>query len=316
MLSENLYSQILLDPVQNGADGLCIVSGYATAAMADRHIKSIEEIEIDIKIKLIVGMCPVDGISLTNHKGFKHLVNDKFECSYLYKKPAVHSKIYVWTKSDRPLIGFVGSANYTQMAFYSRQREAMAHCDPNSAFSYFQSIVSDAIYCTHNDAENVVGIYRGRKEKDLDIASQNKTNTSILGDLKGLSYQVISLLTNEGDVGQISGLNWGQRPNRNKNQAYIALRAEIYNLDFFPERPIQFTVLTDDNKTLICTRAQDNSKAIEMPQNNSLLGKYFRNRLNLASGQFVKKEHLEQYGRTDVTFYKIDDETYFMDFSV
>ena len=316
MLSENLYSQILLDPVQNGADGLCIVSGYATAAMADRHIKSIEEIEIDIKIKLIVGMCPVDGISLTNHEGFKHLENSKFECSYLYKKPAIHSKIYVWTKSDRPLIGFVGSANYTQMAFSSRQRESMAHCDPTSAFSYFQSIVSDTIYCTHNDAENVVGIYRDRKEKNLDIASQNKTNTSILGHLKGLSYQSVSLLTSEGNIGQTSGLNWGQREGRNKNQAYIPLQAEIYNLDFFPERPIQFTVLTDDNKTLICTRAQDNGKAIHTPQNNSLLGEYFRNRLKLASGQFVKKEHLEHYGRTDVTFYKIDDETYFMDFSV
>ena len=316
MLSENLYSQILLDPVQNGADGLCIVSGYATAAMADRHIKNLEEIERDIKIKLIVGMCPVDGISLTHHEGFKHLVNDKFECSYLYKKPAVHSKIYVWTKSDQPLIGFVGSANYTQMAFSSRQREAMAHCDPNSAFGYFQSIVSDTIYCTHNDAENVVGIYRDRKEKNLDIANQNKTNTSILGDLKGLSYQSVSLLTRGGGVGNTSGLNWGQRPSRDKNEAYIPLRAEIYNLDFFPERPIQFTVLTDDNKTLICTRAQDNGKAIHTPQNNSLLGEYFRNRLGLASGQFVKKEHLEQYGRTDVTFYKIDDETYFMDFSV
>ena len=34
------------------------------------------------------------------------------------------------------------------------------------------------------------------------------------------------------------------------------------------------------------------------------------------NGAFVTKEDLERYGRTDVTFYKIDDEQFFMDFSV
>lgn len=31
---------------------------------------------------------------------------------------------------------------------------------------------------------------------------------------------------------------------------------------------------------------------------------------------FGNKADLERYGRTDVTFYKIDDEQFFMDFSV
>lgn len=55
---------------------------------------------------------------------------------------------------------------------------------------------------------------------------------------------------------------------------------------------------------------------IETPHNNSLIGEYFRNRLGLPNGAFVKKEDLIRYGRTDVTFYKIDDENYYMDFSV
>ena len=316
VLSEDLFSKILLEPARNGADELCIVSGYATAAMADRHINSIKAIKPDIKINLIVGMCPVDGISLTNHERFKHLESNNFCCSYLCNKPAVHSKIYVWTQAAKPLFGFVGSANYTQMAFSPKQREAMTHCDATKAFEYFQNLVSDAIYCTHNDTENLISIYSERKEQNLALINQNKTNGPIPKHLNGLPYQVVSLLTRGGTTGKLSGLNWGQRPGRNGNQAYIALRSKIYNLEFFPERPIQFTVLTDDNKTLICSRVQDYSKAISTPHNNSLLGEYFRNRLGLASGQFVEKIHLEQHGRTDVTFYKIDDETYFMDFSV
>ena len=200
--------------------------------------------------------------------------------------------------------------------FSSKQRESIARCDATEAFNYFQSLVPETIYCTHDDTENFISIYSDPKERHLDIANQNKTDASIPNHLKGLSCQSISLLTSRGDVGEKSGLNWGQRENRDKNQAYIPLRAEIYSSKFFPKRPIQFTVLTDDNKTLICSRAQDNSKAIHSPHNNSLLGEYFRNRLGLASGQFVEKKHLEQYGRTDVMFYKIDDETYFMDFSL
>lgn len=75
-------------------------------------------------------------------------------------------------------------------------------------------------------------------------------------------------------------------------------------------------VQTDDGKEIICVRAQDNGKAIHSTLNNSLLGEYFRFRLGLSSGEFVTKEHLLKYGRSDVDFYKIDEETYLMDFSV
>ncbi len=67
---------------------------------------------------------------------------------------------------------------------------------------------------------------------------------------------------------------------------------------------------------MICTRAQDNGKAIHTPHNNSIIGEYFRKRLGVPLGDPVKMEHLLQYGRTDIDFYKIDDENYYMDFSV
>lgn len=62
-----------------------------------------------------------------------------------------------------------------------------------------------------------------------------------------------------------------------------------------------------------CKQAYD--KAITTPSNNSLLGEYFRNRLGVPNGAPVTKNDLLQYGRTDVTFYKIDDEQFYMDFS-
>ena len=77
-----------------------------------------------------------------------------------------------------------------------------------------------------------------------------------------------------------------------------------------------FSALTDDGKQLILRVEQQGDKAITTPANNSLLGEYFRNRLGLANGAFVTKADFERYGRSDVTFYKLDDEQFYMDFSV
>ena len=61
---------------------------------------------------------------------------------------------------------------------------------------------------------------------------------------------------------------------------------------------------------------QQNDKAITTPASNALLGEYFRNRLGLANGAYVTVADLRSYGRTDVTFIKIDEEHYYMDFSI
>ncbi len=323
MFADNLFDNILINPINQGADHLHVVSGYATAAMAFHHINYTRSQGHDIKVDLIVGMCPNDGLSVSNHKGFKKLVEDDFsgvfECSYIMSPPAVHSKVYIWTKDDQPLLGFAGSANYTQNAFRSKQREAMATCNANAAFDYFQHLLIDTIYCKHNDAENFIQLYKdnySRKKKQ--IIEQGEFEETTPDHIVGLPQVTISLLANDGSLPIRSGLNWGQRSeqNRDPNQAYIRLPASVYHTDFFPENTIRFTVLTDDGKTIICTRAQQNGKAIHTPHNNSLIGEYFRNRLGLASGVLVTENNLAAYGRSDITFYKIDDETYYMDFAV
>jgi hypothetical protein len=323
MFSDNLYDNILFAPVTHGADHLCVVSGYATAAMAFHHINHINKEGHDIKVDLVVGMCPNDGLSISNHNGFKKLVEDDFagifKCSYVMEHPAVHSKVYVWKRDRKPIFGFAGSANYTQNAFRSKQREAMASCDPNVAFNYFQQLLSDTIYCTHNDAENIIQLYKDNyARKKQQLVEQSEFEENAPAHIIGLPNVTVSLLARDGSLPKRSGLNWGQRPEqgRDPNQAYIKLPAIVYHTDFFPENTIQFTVLTDDGKTMICTRAQQNGKAIHTPHNNSLIGEYFRNRLGLASGALVTKNDLIRYGRSDLTFYKIDDETYYMDFSV
>lgn len=327
MLTKDLFKEVLFQPAQNGANKLYIVSGYATAAMAFHHLQSLRQNNYQVSVELIVGMSASDGLSESNHKGFQKLVQNDFSgvfsCSYLTEMPPVHSKVYAWYRDEQPICGFIGSANYTQTAFGKNQREVMTLADAEQGLDYFQGLIPQSIYCDNIDAENFVQIYneksyqRVRRER---IAAQQPESEAVplFPSLLGLPSVQISLLDRNGVLPPRSGLNWGQRPelHREPNQAYIKLPSSVYNTDFFPPRTVHFTVLTDDGKVLICTRAQDNGKAIHTPHNNSLIGEYFRNRLGLPNGAPVTTDDLLRYGRTTVDFYKIDDETYFMDFSV
>jgi hypothetical protein len=322
MLAKNLFDDVLLRPLKDGSDKLCVVSGYATSAMAFHHLQEGQEFSKKFSVELIVGMCPKDGLSLSNHRGFQELVSvdykGRFNCSYIYKAPAVHSKVYIWLKRNIPVRAFLGSANYTQNAFGKTQREALAPCDPIKAYNYFRTLNSDSVFCTHPDVDALIPVYDDKnyfgQQRIRTLADVTKYTAE---DTTGLSSIEISLLDRRDLLPCRSGLNWGQRPeeHRNPNQAYIRLPSVVCASHFFPERGVHFTVLTDDGKVLICTRAQANGKAIHTPHNNSLIGEYFRNRLGLPSGTPVRKADLEKYGATRLKFLKIDEETYLMDFS-
>jgi len=326
MITTNLFNRVLIEPTKSGCNKLIIVSGYATSAMAFHHLEELNNLNrTDVEIKLLIGMCSEDGLSISNHRGFGKIMNDygnRFECSYRIESPPMHTKLYIWCADEEPRISFLGSPNYTQKAFNEkRQKEALTQCNIAKALEYYNGLVDDSIYCTHPDTENLIQIYNDRTFRRRGAVVEQ--HPVIAGgffqpDFNSLENVTVSLLDRNGNIHRRGGLNWGQRIGREPNQAYIQLSPDVYKSDFFPIKSTHFTVLTDDNVTLICTRAQKNSMgaAIETPQNNSFLGEYFRRRLRLPNGAFVHKEDLLKYGRTDVVFYKIDDENYYMDFSI
>lgn len=112
------------------------------------------------------------------------------------------------------------------------------------------------------------------------------------------------------------GLNWGQRDNREPNQAYVQLPIEVYRSDFFPKKPSHFIIRTDDGQNIVFTRAQktDEGTALQTPEDNSLLGKYLRTRMGIPLGNAITKDDILRYGCSELTFFKIENQ-YFMDFS-
>ena len=315
MLEGDFYESVLIPPENDGCS-LYIVSGYATSAMAARHIKDIVDREFrEIDIRLIIGMTAKDGIGETNHKGFCSLVEGSgiksFQCAYVPDgKPPVHTKAYAWFHGENPLCGYIGSANYTQTGFFSNQKEAMEKSDPREILNYYKTVQETATFCDHQD---MLGLVRDDKR------SLSRPDTDDLESrVAGQNTVAYTLLDRSGNLPERSGLNWGQRPdaNREPNQAYIRVPSDIQEAEFFPPRRYYFSMHTDDGQMFICSVRQDKGKAIHSSQNNSLLGEYFRRRLGVPLGEKIEKSHLEKYGRTDITFYKIDDENYMMDFSV
>lgn len=315
-VNESLVQDVLLEPIRLGANKLIIISGYVSHNMASWHIKKISEQNLPpIDISLTVGMCKNDGLNLDIHEGLKELSAfqdpnySSFDCKYIYQGSPVHSKVYIWMKDGAPFKAFAGSANYTQMGFSPSRREYVVECDPIQAYSYYQSIEADTIVCNHNEVEEYICLKSNSK---IDEIEQDHTTSSA-------NRITLSLLTSDGCVGYGSGINWGIRRNgtkREPNQAYIPVPAHIARSGFFPLNKAHFSAVTDDHKQLIFRIEQAGDKALTTPLNNSLLGEYLRSRIGVSNGAFVTKSDLENYGRTDVTFYKIDEEQYYMDFSV
>lgn len=313
MFTENLFERILLEPYRRGANQLKVLTGYASSAVARRHLFEADELislkgtgnHPELSVEVVYGMAHRDGVSLTQHNEFISMSTgthrNRFTCHYVVEHPPVHAKVYVWLSDGDPVEGFMGSANYTHQALTSQQVEVMARCDGEQAFALFEEHRARSLECDHDDVENEITLFKPQEQTP-----------------QGLENVTLSLLDSRtGLTPNRSGLNWGQRPGRDPNQAYLAVPQSIAQSDFFPPGSVQFTMHTDDKMlSMLCAVAQEGDKAIETIESNAILGKYLRTRLGLYGGEFVELSHLEAYGRTDVTIHKEDDETYHMDFSV
>ncbi|MBE7411608.1 MAG: NgoFVII family restriction endonuclease [Leptospiraceae bacterium] len=322
LITTGLFDKVLIEPLNQNANKLYVVSGYATAMMAMRHFEFAKKIKKQFSLELIVGMSPNDGIEKKNHLAFIDLQSEKynvdFRCNYTINRPPIHSKVYAWYNNDKPLMGFVGSANYTQNAFSNSMREVLTLENPELCMQYYNSLIGETVNCNSENIEEHIDIFEKKiagKKTVEDIIGE--VETSLTSNYLNLDKVTLTLLDSRtGEVPTRSGLNWGQREKRNPNQAYINIPADIGRSGFFPDRYETFSITTDDGKELICVRAQDGGKGLHSTLNNSLLGEYFRYRMGLKNGQFITKEDLLRYGRTDVTIYKVDSENYIMDFSV
>lgn len=322
-LLTNLEHHIFEVPYQNGYRTIRILSGYASSAFLTHILTRYPDLEIE----LIIGMARADGINRWDHERYREITanNDRIYISYQINLPGIHTKVYNWFDPySNQMVTFLGSANFSWNGFRD-QNEVLGEVNFRNVDEVFN--VANTIDCNNPYVEDYINFYNIRydrifrgpydQEGQLNIEAESGGN-AVARTINDSDYVDLSLLQRDGTIHGKSGLNWGQRERREPNQAYIPVPVPFNNnnLDFFPPLQQVFTLLTDDGEQLLCKMAQQGRKAIETTENNSILGTYFRRRLGVALGQPVTLQDLLNYSRTSVRIYKIDSETYFMDFGI
>lgn len=336
MITEDLFNTVLVSPACEGANTIYIVSGYASPAIIPNHFNKLPENAV---VKLIIGMTGAEGLLKVHHTAFQRLVAEtyrgKLEVQYQFKRKAVHIKSYSWFANQFGMKGFTGSPNYSNMGFF-RNIEAVTEDDPYDGFELYKFLLPNTVDCLDDRVGELIDLYdveiRGRliarrpvRPDEPDVVVEELPDAPVVPSPDS-PFVEIDLRDRTGSVPPRSGLNWGKRPeeNRNPDQAYIHVPAKIGRSGFFPPRGVYFTIVTDDGDSFDGVMAQSSKKvaedpvpkAIHTPKDNSIMGRYFRRRLGIPFGAEVKTKHLQKYGRTTVRFFKIDDETYYLDFSV
>ena len=312
MITGGLYEHALLAPERKGADTLYIVSGYASATFVFKHLRELEH----AKVNLIIGM-----LGTRDHIAFLEIMRmyeGRFCAYYLESPPPVHSKMFAWYAGDDPAFGFAGSANYSQSGFDEhKQVNQLSPVNPIEIKLFYDDLLTRSIPINDFEFEDEV----------VPIAGDDARPGGLVWVTEGETV-TISFLGSRGDLPEKSGLNWGmpdgtsRRPYRelgdraSYDQAYIRIPRGAQYEGFLPNKGCTFSLITDDGKSLDCTVQQDSRKAVSTTYDNSELGRYFRRRLGVELGAPVQKDDLVNYGRTDFTLRKIDEETFFLDFSI
>lgn len=292
MYTENLEESILIKPAKaKKCNSLKIITGFTDIECITRHLIALSDMtDLDnVNVEMILGMTDGNGLTEKKHRDILSLINRLkenkkmpiFICRYKFQGSDIHSKVYIWSKNNKPVYAFCGSANYSMNAFHKR-RECMDDCDAIEALQYYNYLLPDTVLCDDIDVLTKVNLSKS-KEKDTETDDFNIENITweMFADKTPLDTCTVSLLTSDGkDTGYGSGVNWGIRKNgtpRNRDQAYIPYNKNDRKEGFFPlkknktekNNPI-FKVIPNGFPPFFMRIAQAGNKGIHTAENNSL----------------------------------------------
>ena len=312
IVTPNLADELIRKPLKEGAEEMMALCGYVSPAFVETIYQMRTEMEgkiarpSPIRLRLCVGMAGVPGgVRASQHQAFvKQAMEERAEIRFwMDRRNPHHDKLYVWVREGEPFRAFLGSANASPTA-YGRQQNSMVEVEPEMTVARIMSVFEKSTPC--QDVPETTFL----KPEERDGRGEGGRDVVI-----GEQARLPLLDSRTGEVPKRSGLNWGQRERRDRNQAYLSIPKRYR--DFFPDRGEAFMVVTDDNHTMFMVRAQDGGKALHTAPSNATMGEYFRSRLGVDSGAYVTTEDLRRYGRTDVVFSHLPDQPgdFFMDFS-
>jgi hypothetical protein len=306
---------LIFEGTPPSADELTIISGYVGANPVQRASL------LPVRVTVVVGMVSAAGVVRSDHEFFKRLTNGSKHLNVAYSvSTEVHSKIYLWSKGEKPLKALIGSANFTWSGLNSVERESLCLApedDLPDLAAYCRRIAADALDCREPAAAGYV-------REEFQSEEEQEAPTS-----KGERFEISLLDPRTGEVPTKSGLNWGLAlGNVTLGDAYIPLRVALIrdSLSLIPKKqegrntPVE--IMWDDGFVMVGffegSQPIDGAvfpKQFASKPEKSILGKYLRGRLGVALDHRITLADLNSYGRTTVSIGRIGESRYYMDFA-
>lgn len=315
---QNIFERVLIDPLLDGCDELSIVVGYASPSLLATYLARIRDLELKqrVKINLLVGM--PDSLTESAISAYRGLSYRDASLFVRVLSPntgvSIHSKLYLWAKEGVAKTAWSGSVNFTRIGLglsseSDSRDEILAEIEVSDAESYLKRVMSEAAELSDNIPRDYLldTVEQQPDSEDRPFVLPEELSTS-----KFSICPLIDLRTgkvhNPG-----AGLNWGQptatRVRKDAGAAYIPLPSD--QREIFPEPGILFEVELHDGQIFFMSRTQANGKAITVPSSNSLLGSFFRHKLQVEGDSKVLDHHLQTFGANCVVFEKLRGEARF-----
>ena len=126
-----------------------------------------------------------------------------------YPPALENNNYYIWLSGDTPVRAYKLSGPFTQQYFLHDSEENANETDAVLAYGIYTDVEKRTMYCTHAEVDEYV-VFRSAEDDTREEMEADTENCVRL-----------SLLARGGETGARSGLNWGQRNKRNRNEAYI-----------------------------------------------------------------------------------------------
>lgn len=325
-------------------DEMIIISGYLGPAPMER----LSELS-KMKITVIGGMYPL-GIDLRLLNSLEKIKEKNPSIEIKYSQQEIHSKIYIWKSKGKTLSALIGSANFSSNGLRTDYRESLADATRdtfNPLDIYYKFILQHSTDVpTVKNNQRVINFGENANQ----VAESNASYTTD----KKYSFDIPLYKKSNGipEVPVASGLNWGlSKGHVARGDAYIRLPKEILKENKKLIKPFdsEFTTPSGQRKrnsdpieliwddgyimeaSLEGVQTYENKKypkqlasfSYKQPYYNgkrisrkSILGRYLRNRLNVATDERITLDTLNSYGRNTITLSLIEEGIYYADFSI
>ena len=321
-------------------DELIILSGY----LGPKPVEKLKE--LPFKVTVIGGMYS-RGINAKLYDALESTEQNYKNISVIFSSEEIHSKIYIWRKSNKILSALIGSANFSSKGLRTEMRETLAQAN-RGTFTMMNNYINN-IYSTSIKAPEIIDKSKVRFNDNMSI--QNRENT--INEDPTCELPLYNISKGQKLVSGKSGLNWGLSSGHTAiGDAYIRLPNKLvqsnpllfkaydpqfeYTLSKKRRQSDPIELIWDDGVTMEASfegvqkdkegnryPKQLTSYSLKAPKSSdgerisakSILGRYLRKRLGVSLTEKIQYSDLIKYGRDTITISRIDEGIYYCDFS-